>query len=95
MEAIESFELSSALKKEYESSKKSKYLENIWRRTDIKGNLHLFKEGFFWDYWKKYFFLMTPMHIIYFKDRKTDSPSGFIPLTKYYFHLFINFFTIK
>ena len=82
VEAVTNFQISSVLSKELNKNVKARHLNNVWKKADFKGNLKLYKTGFLWDHWANYFLIAYPTHIIYFKNTKTERPSGFIPLFK-------------
>lgn len=54
----------------------------MWRKAEHKGEIQLFKKGFIWNSWNNYSMIVFKTHIIYFKQKYSAKPSGFIPLFK-------------
>jgi hypothetical protein len=82
IEIVANYDISDSLDKTLKKKKTPKNINQMWRKAEHKGEVQLFKKGFLWDSWSSYSMIVFETHIIYFKEKYSAKPSGFIPLFK-------------
>lgn len=82
IEIVANFDMASGYSKELNKKKAPKNINQMWKKAENKGEVLLFKKGFIWDSWTPYSMIVYRTHIIYFKEKYSKKPSGFIPLFK-------------
>lgn len=82
VEQVANFDMSEAYSKQLNKTKAPKNINQMWKKATNKGEVMLFKKGFLWNSWASYSMIAYRTHLIYFKEKYSAKPSGFIPLFK-------------
>ena len=83
IEIVANFDMASSLSKQLNKKRAPKNINQMWKRAENKGEVMLFKKKLgIWNTWSPYSMIVYKTHIIYFKEKYSVKPSGFIPLFK-------------